>query len=43
MAHQEYGSRMLSRIQTDLDEYGIVEQFPKLEGRQMVMVYAPKK
>ena len=43
MAHQEYGSRMLSRIQTDLDEYGIVEQFPKLEGRQMVMIYAPKK
>ena len=43
MAHQEYGSRMLSRIQIDLDEYGIVEQFPKVEGRQMVMIYAPKK
>lgn len=43
MAHQEYGSRMLERIQNDLDEYGVVEQLPKLEGRQMVMVYAPKK
>ena len=43
MAHQEYGSMMLERIQKDLDEYGVVEQLPKLEGRQMVMVYAPKK
>ena len=43
MAHQEFGSRMLERIQNDLEEYGIVEQLPKLEGRQMVMVYAPKK
>ena len=43
MAHQEYGSRMLERIENDLDEYGVVEQLPKLEGRQMVMVYAPKK
>ena len=43
MAHQEFGSRMLERIKNDLEEYGIVEQLPKLEGRQMVMVYAPKK
>ena len=43
MAHQEYGSMMLERIEKDLDEYGVVEQLPKLEGRQMVMVYAPKK
>ncbi len=43
MAHQEYGSMMLERIQNDLDEYGVVEQLPKLEGRQMVMVYAPKR
>ena len=43
MAHQEFGSRMLERIQNDLEEYGIVEQLPKLEGRQMVMVIAPKK
>jgi translation initiation factor IF-3 len=34
---------MLERIQNYLEEYGIVEQLPKLEGRQMVMVYAPKK
>ena len=43
MAHQEYGSRMLERVQGDLDDYGVVEQLPKLEGRQMVMIYAPKK
>ena len=43
MAHQELGSKMLGRIETDLDEYGAVEQYPKLEGRQMVMVLAPKK
>ena len=43
MVHQEYGSMMLDRIKEDLEEYGIVEQLPKLEGKQMVMVYAPKK
>ena len=43
MAHQELGSRMLSRIEADLTELAIVEQYPKLEGRQMVMVLAPKK
>ena len=43
MAHQEIGMRMLERLKGDLDEYGLVEQFPKLEGRQMVMVMAPKK
>ena len=43
MAHQEYGSRMLERVQGDLDDYGVVEQLPKLEGRQMVMVYTPKR
>ncbi len=42
MAHQELGSKMLNRIENDLSEYGIVEQFPKLEGRQMVMVVASK-
>ena len=41
MAHQEYGSRMLERIQNDLDDYGVVEQLPKLEGRQMVMIIQP--
>lgn len=43
MAHQELGSKMLSRIEADLEEYGLVEQFPKMEGRQMVMVLAPKR
>lgn len=43
MAHQEFGVQLLKRIEEDLSEYGSVEQFPKLEGRQMVMVLAPKK
>jgi translation initiation factor IF-3 len=43
MAHQEIGMRMLERLRTDLDEIGQVEQMPKMEGRQMIMVLAPKK
>jgi len=43
MAHQEFGLRMLERVKADLEAYAVVEQFPKLEGRQMVMVLAPKK
>ncbi len=43
MAHQELGAKMLKRIETDLDEFGNIEQFPKMEGRQMVMVMGPKK
>jgi translation initiation factor IF-3 len=43
MAHQELGAKMLKRIEADLEEYGVVEQFPKMEGRQMVMVLASKK
>ncbi len=43
MAHQELGAKMLKRIETDLEEFGSVEQFPKMEGRQMVMVMGPKK
>jgi translation initiation factor IF-3 len=43
MAHQELGMELLKRVQTDLDEYGTVEQHPQLEGRQMVMVIAPRK
>ncbi len=43
MAHQEFGVKLLQRIQADLAELGTVEQFPKLEGRQMIMVIAPKK
>lgn len=43
MAHRDIGMQVLKRIEADLVEYGVVEQFPKLEGRQMVMVLAPKK
>ena len=43
MAHQELGMKMLKRVEADLDELGVVEQIPKMEGRQMVMVLAPKK
>jgi translation initiation factor IF-3 len=43
MAHKEFGERLLERVRKDLDAIGVVEQFPKLEGRQMVMVLAPKK
>jgi len=43
MAHQELGTKLLARVRSDLDEYGVVEQMPQLEGRQMVMVMAPKK
>ena len=42
MAHQEFGMRLIERIKGDLEEYSVVEQFPKMEGRQMVMVLAPK-
>ena len=43
MAHQELGMQMLERLERDLEEYGVVEARPKLEGRQMIMVFAPKK
>nr|WP_155845338.1 translation initiation factor IF-3 [Chitinilyticum aquatile] len=43
MAHQNIGLAQLKRIEADLGELAIVEQFPKLEGRQMVMMLAPKK
>jgi translation initiation factor IF-3 len=43
MAHQDIGFRMLERLKADLEPYGQVEQFPKMEGRQMIMVLAPKK
>lgn len=43
MAHQEFGLRQLERIKADLEELGQVEQMPKMEGRQMIMVIAPKK
>lgn len=43
MAHQELGVRLIERVRADLEPYGTVEQFPKLEGRQLVMVLAPRK
>ncbi|MFK8052035.1 MAG: translation initiation factor IF-3 [Woeseiaceae bacterium] len=43
MAHQEIGAELLRRVRDDLEEYGSVEQMPLMEGRQMVMVIAPKK
>ncbi len=43
MVHQELGTKMLERIEADLLEHGVVEQFPKMEGRQMVMLLAPKR
>jgi translation initiation factor IF-3 len=43
MAHREIGARLLERVQSDLSDMATVEQFPKMEGRQMIMVLAPKK
>ncbi len=43
MAHREIGMELLKRIEKDLNELAAVEQFPKFEGRQMVMVMAPRK
>ena len=43
MAHQEFGMRLLERVRTDLEPFAVVEQFPKMEGRQMVMVLSPKR
>ena len=42
MAHQDIGRNLLKRIETDLGEYGIVEQYPKMEGRQLTMVFGSK-
>jgi len=43
MAHQELGVELLKRVESDLEELAVVEQFPKMEGRQLVMVLSPKK
>ena len=43
MAHQEFGMRVLERIKGDLTDVALVEQFPKMEGRQLIMVLAPTK
>jgi translation initiation factor IF-3 len=42
LAHQELGMEMLKRLEGDLRDYGVVEQHPRMEGRQMVMVFNPK-
>jgi len=42
-AHQELGVKLLKRVEADLADIGVVEQFPKMEGRQMVMLIGPKK
>ena len=43
MAHQELGVRLIERVKNDLEPYSVVEQYPKMEGRQLIMVLAPKK
>ena len=43
MAHQELGVALLKRVEKDLEDYAVVEQFPKMEGRQLIMVMTPKK
>ena len=43
MAHQEFGHRLIERVKNDMVEHGVVEQYPKMEGRQLVMVLGPKK
>jgi translation initiation factor IF-3 len=43
MAHQELGVQLLKRVEADLSTVGTVEQWPKMEGRQMVMIIGPKK
>ena len=42
MAHQNLGQKVLERVRDDLEELSKVEQFPKMEGRQMTMVIAPR-
>lgn len=43
MAHQDIGRRLLQRVSGDLAEHAVIEQNPLMEGRQMVMVFSPKK
>ena len=43
ITHQEFGYALLKRVEADLKEYAVVEQFPKMEGRQMVMILGPHK
>lgn len=43
LAHMELGQKLLDRVEKDLEQYAVVEQFPKMEGKQMIMVLSPKK
>jgi translation initiation factor IF-3 len=43
MRHQELGMELAHRIQNDITEIGVVDQFPRMEGRQMTMMISPKK
>ncbi len=43
MAHQDLGMKLLNRVEADLEELGVVDQRPRMEGRQMVMMLSPKK
>jgi len=43
MVHQDIGRKLLDRVSGDLKEHGVVEQFPLMEGKQMIMVFSPKK
>lgn len=43
LMHQELGMKLLKRVEADLGDYGVVEQFPKMEGKMMTMVLSPKK
>jgi translation initiation factor IF-3 len=43
MAHQEFGVRLIERVRNDLEAIAVVEQWPKMEGRQLIMVLSPKK
>ncbi len=43
MSHQELGQNLAAKIQGDIAEHGVIESYPRLEGRQMVMMVAPKK
>ena len=43
MVHQDIGRRLLDRVSTDLAPHGVIEQNPLMEGKQMIMVFAPKK
>ena len=42
MAHQHLGMELLNRVQQDVDTFAKIEQYPKMEGRQMMMVLAPR-